>query len=63
VDGGTGLLVEEGDITALSKALQQLVTDPALRQRLGEGGRRHAASFSWDTTARIVMEAALKKST
>ena len=63
VDGETGLLVEEGDVAALAKALRQLVTDPSLRQRLGEGGRRHAASFSWDTTARIVMEAALKKAT
>jgi len=63
VDGETGLLVEEGDIAALTKALQRLVNDPALRQRLGKGGRRHAASFSWDTTARIVIEAALKKTT
>jgi phosphatidylinositol alpha-1,6-mannosyltransferase len=61
VDGETGLLVEEGDVAALSKALQQLVTDPALRQRLGEGGRRYAASFSWDTTARIIVEVALHK--
>ena len=61
VDGETGLLVEEGDVASLAKALQQLVTDAALRQRLGEGGRCHAASFSWDTTARIVIEAVLKK--
>jgi glycosyltransferase involved in cell wall biosynthesis len=63
VDGETGLLVEEGDVASLAKAFQQLVTDPALRQRLGEGGRRHTARFSWDTTARIVREAALKKAT
>jgi glycosyltransferase involved in cell wall biosynthesis len=63
VDGETGLLVEEGDVPALAKALQQLVTEPALRQRLGEGGRRHTGQFSWDTTARIAIEAALKKAT
>lgn len=62
VDGETGLLVNEGDISALSGAFQQLLADSALRHRLGEGGRRHAAKFSWDATARIVLssvEAAL----
>ena len=58
VDGETGLLVEEGNITALAGAFQRLVTHAALRQRLGEGGRRHATRFSWDATARIVMEVA-----
>jgi glycosyltransferase involved in cell wall biosynthesis len=54
VDGETGLLVKEGDIAALTEAFQRLLSDPALRQKLGTGGRRHAAKFSWDTTARIV---------
>jgi phosphatidyl-myo-inositol dimannoside synthase len=62
VDGQTGLLVEEGDVAALAKVLQQLMSDPALRQRLGEGGHRHAAGFSWDATARII-GAVLTKST
>jgi phosphatidylinositol alpha-1,6-mannosyltransferase len=55
VDGETGLLVNEGDITALTDAFQRLLADPVLRQQLGEGGRRHAAKFSWDTTARVVI--------
>jgi len=55
VDGETGLLVNEGDIPALADAFERLLADSALRQRLGEGGRRHAATFSWDATARIVM--------
>jgi glycosyltransferase involved in cell wall biosynthesis len=55
VDGETGLLVNEGDLTALAAALQRLVTDLALRRKLGEAGRNHAASFSWDATARIVL--------
>ena len=54
VDGETGLLVEEGNVPALAQALQRLLTDPVLCQRLGEGGRGHAARFSWDATARIV---------
>ncbi len=56
IDGETGILVEEGNVPALAKAVQQLVTDPALREHLGEGGRKHAAQFSWDTTARITIE-------
>jgi len=54
VDGETGLLVDEGDEPALATAFQRLLEDPALRRRLGDGGRRHAAQFSWDTTARVL---------
>jgi len=54
VDGETGLLVEEGDITALAAAFRRLLADPALRQQLGAGGRRHAAGFNWDATARTI---------
>ncbi|HVM60021.1 MAG TPA: glycosyltransferase family 4 protein [Verrucomicrobiae bacterium] len=57
VDGETGLLVDEGDVPALANAFLRLLEDPALRQRLGEGGRRYAAKFSWDTTARVLTEA------
>ncbi|MGO9527264.1 MAG: glycosyltransferase family 4 protein [Verrucomicrobiia bacterium] len=55
VDGETGLLVNEGDVTALADVFRRLVADSALRQRLGEGGRRHAAKFGWDATARVVI--------
>jgi phosphatidyl-myo-inositol dimannoside synthase len=55
VDGGTGLLVNEGDVTGLSEALRRLVTDEASRRRLGEAGRSHAATFSWDATASVVL--------
>jgi phosphatidylinositol alpha-1,6-mannosyltransferase len=55
VDGETGLLVNEGDIAALADAFQRLLVDSALRQRLGDGGRRHAARFSWDVMAGIVL--------
>jgi len=55
VDGETGLLVAEGDITGVANACQKLATDAALRQRLGENGRQHAARFNWDETARIIL--------
>jgi phosphatidylinositol alpha-1,6-mannosyltransferase len=54
VDGETGLLVDEGDLGALTDTLRQLLSDAALRKKLGEGGRRHAAKFSWDATARAI---------
>lgn len=55
VDGVTGLLVEEGNIAALTGAFQKLLTDAALRRRLGDGGRDHAAHFSWESAARTVL--------
>jgi glycosyltransferase involved in cell wall biosynthesis len=39
VDGTTGLLVQPGDLTALSGALSRLAGDAGLRSRLGEEGR------------------------
>jgi glycosyltransferase involved in cell wall biosynthesis len=37
-DGQTGILVRHGDRTALVDALTRLLTDPALRRRMGEAG-------------------------
>jgi glycosyltransferase involved in cell wall biosynthesis len=39
-DGRTGLRVPPGDVDALARAMSQLGRDPALRARLGAGGRR-----------------------
>ncbi|MEH6822994.1 MAG: glycosyltransferase family 4 protein [Motiliproteus sp.] len=36
--GQTGLLVPQRDVTALSQSLQQLITQPQLRQQLAEAG-------------------------
>ena len=55
-NGETGMLVPEGDVAGLASSIETLITDEALRRRLGEGaasfGRRHFVS--WDE--RIGME-------
>lgn len=38
-DGETGLLADEGDIDALAAAMERILTDASLRDRLGRAGR------------------------
>lgn len=40
--GQNGLLVPVGDAATLAKAILRLLTDPLLRHRMGEEGRRRA---------------------
>jgi glycosyltransferase involved in cell wall biosynthesis len=47
IEGETGLLATpEAPVDSLVGALRRLLTDPALRVRLGAGGRAHVAGFS-----------------
>ena len=39
IDGQSGLLVEEGDVTGMAAAIERLLQDPALCARLGAAGR------------------------
>lgn len=39
-DGETGVIVPEGDVSAVAESIARLAADPALRQRMGEAGRR-----------------------
>ncbi len=49
LDGTTGILIEPGDVRALTAALRRLLDDPALRERMGEAGRaRILNEFSID---------------
>src|SRR5918999_2264168 len=44
----TGLLVPPGDTTALAAAMRRVLSDPALRERLGRGGRERINTFTAD---------------
>jgi len=54
-DGETGLLVGSDD--ELAQALQVVLTDGALRARLGEGALRWAGSLTWERAAVEVLRA------
>ncbi|MEE9132788.1 MAG: glycosyltransferase [Gemmatimonadota bacterium] len=43
VDGVTGLLAPERDVSALAAHLDRLLGDPELRRRMGEAGRAHVS--------------------
>jgi glycosyltransferase involved in cell wall biosynthesis len=52
VPGETGLLVPPGDAGALADALERVLADGPLAERLGRGGlQRIAAEFSWEHVA------------
>ncbi|MEN8221293.1 MAG: glycosyltransferase family 4 protein [Pseudomonadota bacterium] len=51
-DGVSGLLVPPGDAGSLADRIAQLMADPALRERLGQGGRQRIETcFSVDAIA------------
>lgn len=51
VHNETGLLTAPGDTTALTQAFSRLLSDPALRRRLGEAGRARALAHTWRDSA------------
>lgn len=62
-DGVTGIHVPPGDATALRAALERLLGDAALRERMGAAARaRVAERFSWEasTAALLAVYAALR---
>lgn len=56
VVGGVGVLVDPYDEKALAGAMRELLSDEALRRRLGEAGRARAAAFAWQQAARQTLQ-------
>ena len=52
----TGWLVPHGDVAALADRLAALFARPKERDRLGGEARRFAEGFSWDASARGVLD-------
>ncbi|MEM1067109.1 MAG: glycosyltransferase, partial [Pseudomonadota bacterium] len=51
-DGETGLIVPPRDPGALAAAMDRVIDDPALAERLGQAGHDHSeAHFSWTAVA------------
>ena len=48
---GAAITVKPDDVTAIAGALEQLLSDPKLRSKLGEEGKRRAQGFTWDRAA------------
>lgn len=49
IEGETGFLVPRGDVSTVRQRIEQLVSDPALRDRMGKAGRKHyEANFTFD---------------
>ena len=46
IDGETGLLVPSGDVEALARAMQTLISDPVSRNRMGEAAQECAGRFT-----------------
>lgn len=49
LDGETGLLVPPGAPSAVRRAMEQLLADPALREQMGRAGRRRVEMFQAHT--------------
>jgi glycosyltransferase involved in cell wall biosynthesis len=54
--GEAGLLVSPQDELALTEALQTLIQNPTLQERLSQAGIKRAARFSWEHTARLTLK-------
>jgi glycosyltransferase involved in cell wall biosynthesis len=57
-DGETGLLVEPGDVPALSAALERMLWDDQLIEGMSAAIRRDRARFRWSEVAARVLESA-----
>src|SRR5438445_3811154 len=57
---GTAIEVDAQDVDSIARGLETLLSDPALRTRLGAEGMRRAADFTWERSA-VATLAVLRK--
>jgi glycosyltransferase involved in cell wall biosynthesis len=57
VAGDAALLFDPTDVEAIRMATERLLFDTTERERLAAAGRRRAAAFTWEATARGTVEA------
>jgi glycosyltransferase involved in cell wall biosynthesis len=55
VAGDAALVFDPEDVEAIGAALETLLTDPSLADRLREAGRKRAALFTWERTAELTV--------
>jgi glycosyltransferase involved in cell wall biosynthesis len=55
-EGEAGILFPVGDVAAASAAIRSIATDPDMRRRLGDEGRRRAAEFPPEAIAEKFLE-------
>lgn len=55
VVGEAGILVDPSKPQELAQAIVRLASDPALRQELGQRGRKRAALFRWEEAAKATV--------
>ena len=56
VGGDAALYIEPSSAESICKAMLDLESDPAGRDRLVQAGRLQAARFSWEKTARATLD-------
>lgn len=56
LDGTTGILVEPGDVDAIAEAMQRMIGDTELRDRMGQAALDHSRSFNWQRCAELTYE-------
>jgi glycosyltransferase involved in cell wall biosynthesis len=55
-NGETGLLAENGNVSALADAVISMIKDTGLRNRLSENALAYSKQFSWDNAAKVFYE-------
>lgn len=56
-DGETGLVITPGDPAALATAIDRLLADPELRERLGAAGRAAVSTYTYEAMAAAFAQA------